>query len=265
MTKLMRKVGIVGGSGMLGRAIAKGLLDGQVVAPQDLWISNRSGRQNVAELPSTVNFTANNQQLADACEVIILSVPPANLLEITIDARDRLIISVMAGVTTNQLSNISGASRVVRAMSSPAAATGLAFSPWFASRDVTLHDRACVNSLFEACGATAEVTIEGQIDSFTAITGPVPGFVAFFAECMVNYAIESGISEAVANRAIRQLFLAAGRMMADSSATPAQQVEEMIDYAGTTAAGLISMKDSSIQKNISDGLNAAVERARTIC
>jgi pyrroline-5-carboxylate reductase len=54
-------------------------------------------------------------------------------------------------------------------------------------------------------------------------------------------------------------------MMADSSATPAQQVEEMIDYAGTTAAGLISMKDSPIQKNISDGLNAAVERARTIC
>jgi len=36
-------IGIIGGSGMLGRAISQAILDQKVVAPADFWISNRSG------------------------------------------------------------------------------------------------------------------------------------------------------------------------------------------------------------------------------
>jgi pyrroline-5-carboxylate reductase len=38
----------------------------------------------------------------------------------------------------------------------------------------------------------------------------------------------------------------------------------MIDYAGTTAAGLVAMKTSTLSKSISDGLLAAAEKARTM-
>ena len=38
-----QKIGIIGGSGMLGRAIAHAVLDRKVLPASDLWISNRSG------------------------------------------------------------------------------------------------------------------------------------------------------------------------------------------------------------------------------
>ena len=149
-------------------------------------------------------------------------------------------------------------------MSSPAAAIGLAYSPWVATTAVTAADRDWVARIFEACGTTDEITEEGHLDMFTAMTGPVPGFVALYAQCMADHAVRSGIDPAIADRAVRQLFFSAGAMLAHGAATPADHVRQMIDYAGTTAAGLIAMKNSGIARAISDGLDAAAEKARNM-
>ncbi|MFZ1340469.1 MAG: hypothetical protein WAS26_15625 [Paracoccaceae bacterium] len=78
-------------------------------------------------------------------------------------------------------------------MSSPAAALGLAYSPWVASDAVTEADRLLLHALLDPCGASDEVADEGHLDIFTAMTGPVPGFVAYFAASMIDYATAQGI------------------------------------------------------------------------
>ena len=77
MQPTANSVGIIGGSGMLGRAIARALLEREVVYPANLWISNRSGRLTGFEAWENINVTDDNKRLADACRTIILSVPPA--------------------------------------------------------------------------------------------------------------------------------------------------------------------------------------------
>lgn len=257
-------LGIVGGSGMLGSAIARALLNRKVIAPERLWISNRSGRLAGFEDGPGIRVTANNQELAEACDVILLSVPPALVQEIGIAAPDKLVVSVMAGISIARLRELTGAARVVRAMSSPAAARSLAYSPWVASPGVTAEDRRWITALFESCGLTDEITGESQIEFFTAMTGPVPGFVAFFAKCLQDCAEAEGVAPPVAERAVRQLFLAAGTMMSEGAASPADHVREMIDYAGTTAAGLEAMAASGIAADIAKGLAASVEKTRAM-
>jgi pyrroline-5-carboxylate reductase len=257
-------LGIIGGSGMLGRAIAAGLLKAGAVPPEQLWVSNRSGSSaGFGDWPG-VTFTSDNQSLAGACDVILLCVPPAMAGDIGISAPDKLVLSVMAGVDLERIGGLTGSERVVRAMSSPAAEYGLAFSPWIASPEVTPDDKARVSALFAAIGETAEVATEDQVVLFTALTGPVPGFVAFFAECLSDYAEAHGVAPEVADRATRQLFLSAGRMMAEGKATPRDHVQEMIDYDGTTAAGMRAMRGSSIASEVGKGLDAAVARTRSI-
>ncbi|OWU85269.1 pyrroline-5-carboxylate reductase [Oceanicola sp. 22II-s10i] len=255
-------VGIVGGSGMLGHAIATGWLSSGAVSPDRLWISNRSGSRAGFEDWPDVTVTADSQALADACDVILLSVPPALAGGIGISAPDRLVASVMAGVTLDRIAALTGTTRVVRAMSSPAAALRLAYSP-FAASGATEDDRTMIRHLLSAIGTTDEVPDEAQIDLFTAMTGPVPGFVAFFAACMQGYATDRGVAPEVAERAVRQLFLSAGQMMADGPA-PDTHVRQMIDYAGTTAAGLLAMQETDIAEAIAKGLDAAVARTRGI-
>jgi pyrroline-5-carboxylate reductase len=257
-------IGIVGGSGQLGGAIARALLRTGTVAPDRLWISNRSGSAAGFDTWPGIHVTADNQALADACDVVLLSVPPNNAAAVEMDAADRLVISVMAGVTIARIAERTRSSRVVRAMSNPAADMGLAYSPWCAGDGVTDGDRDMVRRLFGACGLTDEVPDEEQIDRFTALTGPVPGFVAYYADCMVAYAVKHGIDPAVAERAIRQLFHASGIALAQSDTPMGKHVREMIAYAGTTAAGLDAMQSSPLAASIEVGLDAAFRKAQTI-
>ncbi len=257
-------IGIIGGNGALGGAIARALLRNGYVAPERVWISSRSGSRVGFEGWPGLQSTTRNQDLVDACQVVVLSVPPHLVPSLAIAVGDRLVISVMAGISIARIQAETGARRVVRAMSSPAAEIGQAYSPWCAGEGISEADRERVRDLFAACGLTDEVANEDQIDLFTAMTGPVPGFVAYFADCMVNYAVKRGIDPAIAERAMRQLFRASGEVLAGSEAAPGDHVNEMIAYAGTTAAGLLAMKDSPLAASVEQGLDAAYHRAQTI-
>ena len=257
-------VGIVGGAGELGGAVARALLRSRFVEPGRLWISNRSGRFAGFDDWPGVRLTTLNQELADACEMILLSVPPHLAPSVGIDANNQLVLSVMAGVSLEQIAEYTRAQRVVRAMSNPAADLGLAYSPWCASPAVTDEDRSLIRGLFQACGVTDEVPTENQIEYFTALTGPVPGFVAYYADCMIACAVQKGIARTVAERAIRQLFHASGIILAQEGLSPSEHVRQAIDYGGTTAAGLETMRASSIAASIERGLEAAYQRTRRI-
>jgi pyrroline-5-carboxylate reductase len=255
-------LGIVGGTGALGGAIARAVLRRGVVAPDRLWVSNRTGRAKGLDPWPGARVTARNQDLAQHCDILLLAVPPDRAGALDLVASGRLVISVMAGVTVARLAEVTGARAIVRAMCSPAADLGLAYAPWYTPGGLTARDRASVTAIFTACGLTDEVPEEGQIDQFTAMTGPVPGFVAAFAKAMVDYAVARGIAPDVAERAIRQLFLASGRILSEGPETPAAHVQSMIDYAGTTAAGLTALRDAGLDRVVAAGLAAAASRAR---
>lgn len=256
------KLGIVG-TGALGAAMARAMLRRGAVTAETLVLCNRSGRADgFAEWPG-LRVMTTPQALTDA-EMLLLALPPAELPRLALDAADRPVLSVIAGATVAQLAARTGSRRILRAMSSPAAEAGLAFSPVFASPAATAADRAAAARLLAACGAVEFVDDEAQLDHFAAITGPVPGFVAFFARCVVDHAVRAGIAPDVADRAVRQLFLAAGEAMARGAMTPAEHVRAMIDYAGVTAAGLTLLEASDVAEAVHRGLDAAAARARTI-
>ncbi|RTL91180.1 pyrroline-5-carboxylate reductase [Ancylobacter aquaticus] len=263
MDKITGTVGLIG-CGQLGAALASALLRAGVVAPGRMWIANRSGPVAALAHYSGLNWTREVPALAQECDTLLLALPPAAGRPLRFDGAGRLVVSVMAGVDVEALTTISGGARVVRAMSSPAAEIGMAYSPWFAGAGVSEADRAVVRALFSACGITDEVPDESQIDVFTAITGPVPGFVAAFAASVQDYAQGQGVDPEVARRAVGQLFHAAGAMLATSERPAAAFVQEMVDYAGTTAAGLEALRAAGLSEVVAQGLEAARRRCLTI-
>ncbi|NDW51992.1 pyrroline-5-carboxylate reductase [Aliiroseovarius sp. PrR006] len=254
-------LGVIGGSGQLGCAIIQGLISAEALPAEQILVSNRSGDRG--DLPDAVRLVSDIDEMVAACNVILLSVPPANATALRLQADGKLVLSVMAGVTLVQMAEIAGHDRVIRAMSSPAAAGRLAYSPYMLGAGAQ-DDGAVAEDLFSAIGQTDALSEEAQLDVFTAITGPVPGFVALFADTMVEFAQEQGVDAEVAERAVRQLFLAAGHEMGAGGPSPAEQVQWMIDYAGTTAAGLEAMKAAGIERVVREGLTAAVEKTRRI-
>ncbi|WP_127598741.1 pyrroline-5-carboxylate reductase family protein [Nitratireductor alexandrii] len=256
-------IGIIGGSGALGGAICQALLRTGTAA-KTIRIANRSGKTPDFARTAGITVTTDAQALVDVSDLIVLSLPPALFSALSVTIRDQLTVSVMAGITARRIARHTGAAKIVRAMSSPVAARGLAYSPWFATDTVSKAEKAAVQRLFTACGLTDEIAEEGQIDHFTALTGPVPGFVAYLADCMIGHARDQGIAPEIAERAVRQLFKASGVVLSESPEAPGAHVRAMLAYAGTTAAGLEAMRASSLAENIARGLAAAAKKARDL-
>ncbi len=257
------RLGVIG-TGALGGAIARAALRAGVVTPATLALANRSGRlDGFGDWPG-LRVVTEPQALVDHADLLLLAIPPAALPDLRLDAPGLPVLSVMAGATIAQLSRRCGTARILRAMSSPAADIGLAYSPICPAPGASAADRERAERLLGACGMVDFIGDEALLDQFTALTGPVPGFVAFFARAMVDHATRAGIAPRIADRAVRQLFLASGRLLSEAEASPADQVRAMIDYAGTTAAGLEVLEAGDLTETVHGALQAAAHRARSI-
>ena len=252
------------GAGDLGAAMASAMIGRGGLLPARLRVATASGRAPALAGWPEIRVGTDPAAAARTADITLLAVPPAAAGALALGAPRGPVVSVMAGVRLDRLARIAGHGRVIRAMSSPAAAMGLAYSPYVPGAGATSDDAALARALLASCGLCDKVGSEDQIDVFTAITGPVPGFVAGFAEMMAGYAVARGVAPDVADRAVRQLFLASGHVLAETAPTASQRVREMIDYAGTTAAGLSVMRASAMKDDLARALDAAVARARSI-
>lgn len=251
------RVGIVGGGGWLGSAIAKALLGSGVVAADDLICSYRSGKP---ANPPACQWTQDNAQLAQASGVIILSVRPADWKAIQIDAAGKLVISVMAGVTVKEIMAETGSRRVARALPNAAAELGYSYTPFFLQSE-NEGDAEIVLRLFESCGEVDAVAEERHIDYFTAMSGSGAAFPALLAEVMMNDAASRGIPKDIARRAAQQVIIGAGRLQEAGKEDPSETVKAFVDYKGTTAAGIIAMRGAGFEAAVRAGLEAAFKKA----
>src|SRR5699024_12794328 len=107
------RIGIIGGNGWLGGAIAAAALETGVVAPDRLTLSGRTDKRGAVDSPE-VHWTRDNRTLVARSDVIILSIRPEQFADVDIDVGDRLVISVMAGMTARSEERRVGKDRRVR-------------------------------------------------------------------------------------------------------------------------------------------------------
>lgn len=260
MTKRLT-IGIIGGAGWLGGAIARGLVAAGFANPSDLVLSYRSSRPSFL---SAATWTSDNQALVDAADVVVLSVRPVDWPLISVHASGKLAVSVMAGVPLETLRRGLGTNRVVRSMPNAAAEVRHSFTPWVAGEGVSDADRRFIAALFATIGPAAEVETEEMLDYFTGFTGSGPAFPALLADAMVRDAVSRGIDADLARRAAIAVVVGAGRLFDANDTQPSEIVREFVAYGGTTCAAIEAMRASSFEAAVQNGLMAARDRCASL-
>lgn len=255
---LVETVGIIGGNGWLGGAIAKSCIEKAVIDLTRLGLSGRSTPSPIPEL-SAAFWTHDNQALVTRSDVIILSVRPEQLDAVNIDASDKLLVSVMASVTVDHLQRHTGARRVVRSIPNAAAAIGQSFTPWYASPDVTAADKHIVQQIFRACGRSAEVEKEAHVDYCSVMTGTGAAFPALLAEALRKHALANGLPQDLATTAAHSVVAEASRLFVDGAPSAREIVQTMIAYKGLTTIALEAMLEHGFDAAVDAGLTAALE------
>ena len=254
------RIGIVGGNGWIGGALARGLVAAGLPEAR-LTLSCRS--RAPGWLPQAV-WTSDNQALADASDLVVLSVRPQDWPAVELTASGKLVVSVMAGIPLADLAARTGTPRVVRALPNAATDVGFSYTPWTAGAAVTDADRGIVRRLFETCGSCDEVPREADIDYLTGHCGTGPAYPALLAAALIRDAVAHGVSEAVARSAAVGILVGTGRIFEKSGEDPADVVAAFVDYRGVTAAAIEAMRKAGFDGVVAGGLAAALEKAETL-
>ncbi|MFO1106075.1 MAG: pyrroline-5-carboxylate reductase dimerization domain-containing protein [Amaricoccus sp.] len=261
MTAALPRVGIVGGNGWIGGALARALVATGALDAGALTLSCRSAAPDW--LPEA-RWTHDNQALADASDIVVLSVRPQDWPGVELSAPGKLVVSVMAGVPLAAIAARTGTPRVVRALPNAAAEVGRSYTPWAATAAVTDADRAAVGGLVAAIGSGDELADEAAIDYMTGLSGTGPAYPALLAVALIRDAVARGLPPEVARRAVVAMLVGTGRLLEASGEDPEATVAAFVDYRGVTAAAIEAMRAGGFDAAVVAGLAAALDKSRTL-
>ncbi len=252
------RIGIVGGNGWIGGALARALVETGALAADRLTLSCRSSPPDW--LPGAT-WTHDNRALAEASDIVVLSVRPQDWPAVDLTAGDKLVVSVMAGISLADIAVRTGTLRVVRALPNAGAEVRHSYTPWAATPHVTAADRAAVRGLVAAIGTGDELADEAAIDYMTGLSGTGPAYPALLAVALIRDAIARGLPPDVARRAVVAMLVGTGRLLEKTGEDPEATVAAFVDYRGVTAAGIEAMRAAGFDAAVTAGLAAALDKS----
>jgi pyrroline-5-carboxylate reductase len=258
------------GTGVMAESMIAGILRGELVTAARIRASHpRSDRR--AELESTYGIatTGSNAEAISDADVVLLAIKPQMLVRVGRELRghlrdDQLVLSIIAGATTDALSGALDHPRVVRAMPNTPAQLGRGMTVWYATPDVTASQREQARALLSALGAELEVDDEKMVAMATAVSGTGPTYVFLVMEALIDAAVHLGFPRQVAHDLVVETLEGSTHFAKQSNLHPAVLRNMVTSPGGTSAAALHELESGRLRTVLSEAVWAAYRRTNEL-
>ena len=210
-----------------------------------------------------------NSLAVEGAQIILLAIKPANVIEVleqikSVIAKDALVISVAAGVTTTTIENyLPDSVAVIRAMPNTPALIQLGVTGISVGSRSSSEQLEIAVELFSAVGKTV-VLDEGQIDALSTISGSGPAYVFYFIEEFISTAKAMGFSQDDAYLLVTQTFLGASELITQTQGDPAELRRAVTSPNGTTMKAVAVLEEGNLHDLFLKATTAALARAKEI-
>ena len=266
MSPLAKRTIATVGSGVMAEAIIAGVLRGRLVEPAQLVASHpRAERREQLATQYGIRVTASNTGAVDGADVVILAIKPQMLARVGREIgphlrAGQLVISVLAGATTQALIGALGHRQVVRSMPNTPARLGKGMTVWFPTPDTTADQRAQAAALLGALGAQLEVDDEKLVAMATAVSGTGPTYVFLVMEALIDAAVHLGFPRHMAHDLVIETLEGSTLFAKQSGMHPAELRNMVTSPGGTSAAALHELESGRLRTVLSEAVWAAFRR-----
>jgi pyrroline-5-carboxylate reductase len=257
------------GAGNMGKTYAKSLLASYFTQAKDLYILDKNPVIDSAllEIPEQQILLHPNEKISEA-DIIILAVKPQDFEELSQSIKqythkNQIILSIMAGIKINALSNLN-TDKIVRSMPNLPAQIGMGMTVFTCTAELDKKELFIIQNLLNTTGKSVYLENESMIDAATAISGSGPAYVYYFMEAMINTAIDMGFSRAESELMVNQTFMGAVHLHNQNKLTCSEWINKVASKGGTTEAALTVFSQENLQQSIEAGLYNALNRAREL-
>ncbi|CAD5333015.1 unnamed protein product [Arabidopsis thaliana] len=227
------KVGFIG-AGKMAESIARGVVASGVLPPNRICTAVHSdlNRRDVFE-SFGVNVFSTSEEVVKESDVVIFSKAVTELKSKL--SKNKILVSVAAGIKLNDLQEWSGQDRFIRVMPNTPAAVG------------------------EAASAD-----EKMFDAVTGLSGSGPAYIFLAIEALADGGVAAGLPRELALSLASQTVLGAATMVSKTGKHPGVLKDDVTSPGGTTIAGVHELEKGSFRATLMNAVVAAAKRSREL-
>ena len=259
------------GAGNMAEAIARGIIkNGLYSADQLVAADPNPQRRDYFTRELGIRTVEHSAEAAGLSPRVFLAVKPQKIDEALAEIRPvvrrgSLLLTIVAAITTRYIeTQLDDKSlRVVRIMPNTPMLVGAGASGICAGRHASDQDLQLAHKIFGSCGVVVDVP-EHLLDAVTSLSGSGPAYVFYLAEAMANAGEKQGLSPDVAAQLARQTIIGAGRLLEQSSDSPAELRRKVTSPGGFTEAAIQSFQTHGFDGVVLGAMNAALQRGKEL-
>ncbi|MGG3841520.1 pyrroline-5-carboxylate reductase ProI [Anoxybacillus kestanbolensis] len=258
------------GAGSMAEALISGVTQ-TLYKPEQMIVTNRSRMERLTYMQQTygVRIDTDKAKAVKEAHIVILAMKPKDVADSLTSIKhafneQQLIISLLAGVTTDTIASLIGKQMpVIRAMPNTSAAIGQSATALAKGTYATAEHLHMAKTLFETVGIVTIVD-EQHLHAVTGLSGSGPAYVYYLVEAMEKAADEIGLERDIAKELILQTIIGAAHMLKATNKHPSVLRKEVTSPGGTTEAGIGVLERYRYQEAIIACIKRATERSKEL-
>lgn len=262
---------VIIGSGHIAQALVSGLVQRGVILPENITVSNPSGSKlRMLKQRFGVNISRSNIASVLKADWIFLAVKPFVvkdvLKELNVYIVGKVIISLAAGVTLEQLNSYAPDSRpkFIRMMPNIAIAHHEGVVGIFAPDSLGGDEKRIFIEAMKTLGCVVEVKREEAIDALTLISGCGPAIALRLIEIYIHSGVRAGLSSAVVRQCVLQTFAGTLTHLEESSESPSKLIQTIATKGGVSETILNKLKREGFDEIFQRAMGAGGSKIKAL-
>lgn len=220
--------------------------------------------KKLSALDCDIEKTTDNVYAVSKADCVLLAIKPQIAIDVikTLKLHDKIIVSIMAGMSISKLQQLTKSNRIVRVMPNLNARIFKSYNA-YACEGIDDTDKPFIKMLLNSFGYTAEVA-ENKLNAVTGLTGSSPAFVFMFIKAIIDEGVAMGFDVADARRmAVAAVEGSAGLVRADESDMDLL-IDSVCSKGGTTIEGVKYLRDNDFERIVRSAIGKSFIRAKEL-
>ena len=267
----MAQTHLIVGAGNMGGALLSSWVRDSIVSPRNLVILDpKPGSEAVYLIERGARHIEDPSDIPKSVRLVLLAIKPQLFVSLNRQLASHLpeaalIISIMAGTSSDTLRRAFPDATIIRAMPNTPASVGRAVTAYAPDDTITDDQISQCEALLGTNGAVIRVDDDRAIDAVTAVSGSGPAYIFHLCEALSDAAVQLGFDANTARLLARETVIGASTLLDASERTPTELREAVTSPGGTTQAALdVLMGDQALTLLMRQTVRAAFDRAQEL-
>ena len=264
------KIAIIG-FGNIAKAIITPLLDKKLIHPENIYcvVNSRKSLENIKKnYQYNINVYKSGSKESKIiwdCQYQLLSIKPQQFNDINvahnIKNKDNLIVSILAGVSINRLTQKFPNHKCVRMVTNIPITIGKGLTGISWGEEITEDQKQFTKKLFENTSKIYEFN-EDYLDIFLALTSSGPAIIALIIEALSDGGLSGGLPKILSEELVMEMILGTTTLIKEKKLTTSELKNLVTSPGGTTISALRILEKKSVRSALIESIVSACNRSK---